>query len=218
MTNPTERPALSPAPAGEDLFFMSLAIEEAKAAAAAGEVPVGAVVACAGRVAGRGRNRREGAKNALAHAELEAIDQACRTLGGWRLWQCTLYVTLEPCTMCTGAILNSRLARVVFGARDPRFGCCGSLTDLTALPFNHRPVLVGGVQAEACAALLSGFFARLRRDRAAKKQKGILPRRFAGAAAPPHGAPAAPARPGGARGPAEGGPCPAGGQDEGTTV
>ena len=146
----------------DDLYFMGLALDLAKQAAALGEVPVGAVVVRGGEVVGRGYNRRESGKNALAHAELAAIDEACRTLGGWRLWQCDLYVTLEPCPMCTGAIINSRIVRVVYGASDPKAGCCGSVIDLTALPFNHKPQLVGGVRAEECAALLSNFFKSLR--------------------------------------------------------
>jgi len=152
-----------------DAYFMGLALELAKQAAALGEVPVGAVVVRGGEVVGHGYNRRESGKNALAHAELAAIDEACRTLGGWRLWQCDLYVTLEPCPMCTGAIINSRIVRVVYGASDPKAGCCGSVVDLTALPFNHKPQLVGGVRAEECAALLSDFFKTLR---TARKQTG----------------------------------------------
>ena len=142
----------------DDDYFMGLALEQARRAAALGEVPVGA-----------GHNRRETGRNALAHAELAAIDAACRELGGWRLWQCDLYVTLEPCPMCTGAIINSRLVRVVYGAGDPRAGCCGSLIDLTALPFNHRPVLVPGVREAECAALLTEFFQNLRQRREKKR-------------------------------------------------
>lgn len=153
----------------DDAYFMGLALELARRAAALGEVPVGAVVVKDGEVVGEGYNLREGAKNALAHAELIAIRDACRRLGGWRLWQCDLYVTLEPCPMCTGAAINSRMVRVVYGAKDPRAGCCGSLIDLTALPFNHRPQLVGGVREAECADLLREFFARLRRARAEKK-------------------------------------------------
>ena len=145
--------------------MMHLAIGLAEEAAAEGEVPVGCVVVLGDRVVGRGRNRRERGKNALCHAELEAIDEACRTLGGWRLWQCTLYVTLEPCPMCAGAIVNARIPRVVYGAADPKNGCCGSVVNLFSLPFNHRPELTGGVLEEECAALLSGFFERLRLQR-----------------------------------------------------
>lgn len=117
-----------------DEQLMQAALEEARAAAALGEVPVGAVVAKDGEIIARAHNLRENGKNAIYHAELLAIDAACKALGGWRLWQCELFVTLEPCPMCSGAIINSRLKRVVYGARDPKAGCCGSLTDLFALP------------------------------------------------------------------------------------
>ena len=153
----------------DDAYFMGLALEQARRAAALGEVPVGAVVVRDGQVVGAGHNRRETGRSALAHAELAAIDAACRELGGWRLWQCDLYVTLEPCPMCTGAIINRRIVRVVYGAADPRAGCCGSLIDLTALPFNHRPVLVRGVREAECAALLTEFFKDLRQKRAEKR-------------------------------------------------
>ena len=145
-----------------DESYMSLALELAREAAKLGEVPVGAVAVWDGEVVGTGFNRRETGKNALAHAELEAIDAACRKLGGWRLHRCDLYVSLEPCPMCAGAIVNARIRRVVFGARDPKAGCFGSVSDFAALPFNHRPEVVGGVLAEACAAELSAFFQRLR--------------------------------------------------------
>ena len=145
-----------------DESYMSLALELAREAARLGEVPVGAVAVWDGEVVGTGFNRRETGKNALAHAELEAIDAACRKLGGWRLHRCDLYVTLEPCPMCAGAIVNARIRRVVFGTRDPKAGCFGSVSDFAALPFNHRPEVVGGVLAEACAAELSAFFQRLR--------------------------------------------------------
>ena len=155
----------------KDAYFMGLALTLARRAAVLGEVPVGAVVVRDSEVVGEGYNLRESGKSALAHAELIAIRDACRRLGGWRLWQCDLYVTLEPCPMCTGAAINSRLVRVVYGARDPRAGCCGSLIDLTALPFNHRPQLVGGVREEECAALLRQFFADLRRARVERKER-----------------------------------------------
>ena len=161
-------PAPPEASAAEDERFMREALALAREAAAEGEVPVGAVVVCGGAIVGRGRNRREQDKTALAHAELEAIAGACRTLGGWRLWQCTLYVTLEPCPMCRGAIINSRLKRVVYGARDPKAGCCGSLTDLFALPFNHHPVIESGLLEEEAQALLQDFFAMMREKRKKK--------------------------------------------------
>lgn len=142
--------------------FMRQAIALAMQAEALGEVPVGAVVVKDGEVVGRGFNRRETGKNALAHAEIEAINEACRTLGGWRLFGCDLYVTLEPCPMCAGAIINARIDRVFFGASDPKAGSCGSLTDLFALPYNHRPQVVGGVLGDECSQLLTSFFRRLR--------------------------------------------------------
>jgi len=145
-----------------DISFMKEALALAGESAARGEVPVGAVVVIDGRIAGRGRNRRELCKNALYHAELEAIDEACKTLGGWRLWQCELYVTLEPCPMCAGAIINARIRRVVFGAHDQKAGSCGSVVNLFELPYNHKPELRGGVLEEECASKLSEFFRELR--------------------------------------------------------
>lgn len=142
---------------------MDQAIELAKEAAKEGEVPVGAVVVIDGRIVGRGRNRRETDKNALAHAEIEAINEACKTLGGWRLWQCDMYVTLEPCPMCTGAIINSRIKRLVYGASDSKAGSCGSVVNLFSLPYNHKPEVISGLKQEECAALLSDFFKRLRK-------------------------------------------------------
>lgn len=154
---------------------MQAALEEARIAFEAGEVPVGAVIAKDGEIIARAHNLRENGKNALYHAELMAIDEACRVLGGWRLWQCELFVTLEPCPMCSGAIINSRLRRVVYGASDPKAGCCGSLTDLFALPFNHHPVIEHGLLEEEAQALLQQFFISLRNKRLAakalKKQK-----------------------------------------------
>lgn len=141
---------------------MEKAMELAKLAADEGEVPVGAVITLNGEIVGTGRNRREKDKNALAHAELEAIDEACRKLGGWRLWQCEMYVTLEPCPMCTGAIINSRIKRLVYGASDYKAGSCGSVVNLFELPYNHKPEVVSGVKKEECAALLTNFFKKLR--------------------------------------------------------
>ena len=154
-----------------DEEFMREAIALAREAAAEGEVPVGCVVVDGETIVGRGRNRRERAKNALSHAELEAINEACRTLGGWRLWRCTLYVTLEPCPMCAGAIINARIPRVVFGASDPKAGSCGSLTDLFALPYNHRPTVQPGVLEEECRGLLTDFFRHLRENPEVKTWK-----------------------------------------------
>lgn len=148
--------------------LMRQAIELAREAAADGEVPVGAVVARRGEIIGRGRNRRESARSALAHAEIEAIHDACRRLGGWRLFDCELYVTLEPCPMCAGAIINARIDRVIYGAPDPKAGSCGSVTDLFAMPYNHHPACAGGLLKDECAALLNDFFQSLRES---KKEK-----------------------------------------------
>lgn len=145
-----------------DEMFMRCALDLAREAAAEGEVPVGAVIVKGADIISCGRNRREKGKNALQHAELEAIDGACRTLGGWRLWECELFVTLEPCPMCAGAVINARIPRVVFGASDPKAGSCGSVVNLFDLPYNHKPKVVGGVLREECAALLTGFFRSLR--------------------------------------------------------
>ena len=141
---------------------MLAAIAQAELAAEEKEVPVGAVITRRGEIVSVGRNRREYGKNALYHAEIEAIDNACKALGGWRLWECEMYVTLEPCPMCTGAIINSRIKRVVFGAYDKKAGCCGSVTNLFDMPFNHRPEIIGGFMQEECAAILSDFFKKLR--------------------------------------------------------
>ena len=139
--------------------YMALALALAREAADAGEVPVGCVIADGeGRVIGRGRNRREESGDATAHAEVEAIRQACAALGNWRLENCSIYVTLEPCPMCTGAIINSRIPTVVFGAREALSGSCGSVIDLFSENYGHRPAVFGGVLAEDCAALLRGFF------------------------------------------------------------
>ena len=140
-----------------DFELMGLALDEARKAAALGEVPVGAVVARHGEVVAAAHNTRETEKNALHHAELLAIDGACKALGGWRLWECELFVTLEPCPMCAGAIVNSRIRRVVYGAADAKAGCCGSVTDLFALPFNHHPVVESGLRAEEAQTLLQAF-------------------------------------------------------------
>ncbi len=146
----------------QDTDFMEAALLLAKEAAADGEVPVGCVIVRNGEIVGRGRNRREVARNALAHAEVEAINDACRNLGGWRLWECTLYVTLEPCPMCGGAIVNARIPRVVFGASDAKAGVCGSVCNLFSMEFNHHPQVERGVLEEECAALLRDFFSELR--------------------------------------------------------
>ncbi len=148
-----------------DEKYMREALRLAEISGEEGEVPVGAVAVWDGRIVGRGRNRRELAKNALCHAELEAINEACTVLGGWRLWKCELYVTLEPCPMCAGAIINARIPRVYYGARDPKGGACGGVVNLFSLPFNHRAEVVGGILEDEAALLLSSFFARLRREK-----------------------------------------------------
>ena len=147
-----------------DEMYMREALSLAAEAAAEGEVPVGAVVVCEGEIVGTGRNRRELGKNALYHAELEAIDAACKRLGGWRLHKCEIYVTLEPCPMCTGAIINARLKRLVYGARDPKAGSAGSVVNLFELPYNHTPQVKAGVLEEECAQILRQFFRKLRKN------------------------------------------------------
>lgn len=144
--------------------YMKRALELAKEAFAEGEVPVGAVVVkkTTGEIVGEGKNRRETAKNALAHAEIEAIDMACRTLGGWRLPECALYVTLEPCPMCCGAIINSRIDNVYFGAYDKKSGSAQSVQRMFELPYNYRPEVIGGMMEEECSGILSDFFRELR--------------------------------------------------------
>ena len=146
----------------EDRDYMLAALELAKEAAAEGEVPVGCVVVRNGEIVGRGRNRREKIRNALCHAELEAINEACSHLGGWRLWECTLYVTLEPCPMCAGAIINARIPRVVYGASDTKAGSCGSVCDLFSMAYNHQPEVTRGLLEEECAQILTEFFRQLR--------------------------------------------------------
>jgi tRNA(adenine34) deaminase len=142
--------------------FMEEALELARQAAADGEVPVGCVIVRGDQIVGRGRNRRECSRNALAHAEVEAIRDACETLGGWRRWDCTMYVTLEPCPMCAGAIINARIPKVVCGAKDAKAGACGSVCDLFNMGFNHHPVITYGTLGEPCADLLTQFFTDLR--------------------------------------------------------
>ncbi len=142
--------------------YMKLALELAREAAAAGEVPVGCVIVRDGQVVGRGRNRREEKRSIASHAEMEAIAQANEALGSWRLDGCELYVTLEPCPMCAGAILNARISRVWYGARDAAMGACGGVTNLYMEDFANRPALVGGILAQECRQVLSDFFSSLR--------------------------------------------------------
>ena len=142
--------------------YMRQALELARLAMAEGEVPVGCVIVRDGAVVGRGRNRRETAQTALGHAELEAIAQACRTLGGWRLAGCALYVTLEPCPMCAGGIISARIPEIYYGAKDAGFGACGSILNLFEEDFRHHPKIVGHILEAECAALLRDFFAQVR--------------------------------------------------------
>lgn len=146
-----------------DSVFMQRAVELAKISALEGEVPVGAVVVKDNEIVGEGRNRREYGKNALYHAEIEAIDNACRKLGGWRLWQCDMYVTLEPCPMCAGAIINARIKRVYFGTFDKKAGSFGSVVDFNSIAYNHKPEVISGVMQEECSLLLTDFFKKLRK-------------------------------------------------------
>lgn len=148
-----------------DTELMRCAIDLAREATLDGEVPVGAVIVRNGEIIATGRNRRELGKNALLHAEIEAIDNACKKLGGWRLFDCELFVTLEPCPMCAGAIINSRIKRVVYGADDLKAGSVKSVVRLFDLPYNHRPVVESGLLAEECSELLKTFFKSLRKNK-----------------------------------------------------
>ena len=167
LTAGTDRASMKKTTGGtavEDYDFMGEALALAKEAAARGEVPVGCVIVRDGEIVGRGSNRREGDKSALAHAELEAIADACARLGGWRLWQCTLYVTLEPCPMCAGAIINARIPRVVYGAGDSKFGACKSVCSLFSMEFNHHPQVEAGLREQEAAELMQTFFRNLRAE------------------------------------------------------
>ncbi len=156
-----------------DVHFMRAALREAERALDAGEVPVGCVITLEDRIIARGHNRREALQDPTAHAEVLAITAAANHLGSWRLEGTTLYVTLEPCPMCAGAIILARIPRVVFGARDPKAGCCGTLMNLLADPrFNHRPELTGGVLEAECGSMLTAFF---RAIRARGREQGETP-------------------------------------------
>lgn len=152
-------------------IYMKRAIELAEISAGEGEVPVGAVIVrkSTGEIVGEGRNMRENKKNALAHAEIIAIDMACRTLGGWRLPECEMYVTLEPCPMCCGAIINARIDDVIFGAYDLKSGSVESVQKIFELPYNYRPNVTGGIMKEECADILSLFFRNLRQKKKSEK-------------------------------------------------
>lgn len=149
----------------KDELYIKEALELAKEAENLDEVPVGALIVRDGKIIAKAFNRRQTDKCATAHAELLAIEEACRNLGGWRLPGTTLYVTLEPCAMCAGAIVNARVERVVYGASDIRFGALGSLFNLAELPLNHKPEVVGGVMAEECKNILSEYFKRKRKKK-----------------------------------------------------
>ena len=142
---------------------MELAVDQAKLSALEMEVPVGAIVLHKNKVIASGRNRREKLNNSLYHAEIEAINKACLNLKSWRLLECTIYITLEPCPMCAGAIINSRIPSLVYGAKDYKSGCCGSVINLFEFPFNHKPEIISGVLEQKCSRLLSNFFKNLRR-------------------------------------------------------
>ena len=142
--------------------FMNKALILAKSAALHGDVPVGAVIVCDGKIIAEGQNKREKDNNSLLHAEIEAINEACRYKNSKYLTDCTLYVTLEPCPMCAGAVINSRIGKVVYGAYDDKAGCFGTLADFTALPFNHQPEIIGGYMEKESSEILSGFFSKLR--------------------------------------------------------
>ena len=145
-------------------YYMTLALALAEQAAAEGEIPVGCVIVKDGSVVGRGRNRREGAASALAHAEVEAIAEANKALGTWRLNGCTMYVTLEPCPMCAGAIINARVSRLYYGAKEENSGCCGSVLNLFCENFGFSPAIVGGIMEAECRKILQDFFLSIRNN------------------------------------------------------
>ena len=143
-------------------YFMKLALDEAKKAYELGEIPIGAVVVKNNEIISTGYNKRELNKNALLHAEIEAIYKACEKLGGWRLWECELYVTLEPCPMCAGAIVNAHIPKVYFGAYDQKNGSCGSAINVLSMSNNFKPYYEGGILEEECRNIIKDFFKRLR--------------------------------------------------------
>ncbi len=165
-------------------FYMRAALRQAEKACAEDETPVGAVIVHEGRIIGRGRNRREQSQDVTRHAEIEAIRQACRHFGSWRLDGCTLYVTLEPCVMCAGAIVQSRIARVFYGANDPKAGAAGSVTNIFDLSINHQTAIIGGLLHAECSKILKDFFRRRReQDKAAgsrSRRKALAVARLAG--------------------------------------
>ncbi len=154
----------------EQEIFMNRALELARQAFNEDEVPIGAVVVRNGEIVGEGYNKRDTQKNALLHAEAIAIYNACNKLGGWRLWECDLYVTVEPCPMCSGAIINSRIRNLYFGAKNPKAGACGSVINLFDYPFNHKPNITSGLLEEECSQIMTEFFLKLREKRKAEKE------------------------------------------------
>ena len=148
-----------------DELFMKEALKFAQESFEENEVPVGAVIVKGNKIVGVGRNRREKTKNALAHAEIEAINNACQNLEGWRLWECDIYVTLEPCPMCSGAIVNARIPNVYFGAFDKNFGCCGSTLNILELNNSFKPNYQGGILEDECSKMLTDFFKKLRKSK-----------------------------------------------------
>lgn len=148
-----------------DEFFMRIALDEARSACETGDIPVGAVITCGDEIVAKGRNRREERGNAVAHAEVLAIEEACQRMGSWRLSDCTLYVTLEPCPMCAGAIVNSRIKRVVYGASDSVSGCVGSVLNINSYPFNHAFKVTSGVLSDESTELLRNFFEKKRKQK-----------------------------------------------------
>lgn len=150
--------------------YMLAAILQAKKAASIGEVPVGAVIVLNDKIVSRGYNLREKKSNALLHAEIVAIDKACKKLGSWRLEDCEIFVTLEPCPMCAGGIINSRIKKLYFGAFDEKAGVCKSVLNLFDFPFNHKVEFFGGILESECSKLLSNFFRQLRKSKATKSQ------------------------------------------------
>ncbi|MDD4690162.1 MAG: tRNA adenosine(34) deaminase TadA [Eubacteriales bacterium] len=145
--------------------FMKSALAQAEKAAQIGEVPIGAIIVKDSKIIARGYNKREYKKNALYHAEIIAIEKACKKLNSWRLSGCELYVTLEPCPMCMGAIINSRIDKVYFGAYDKKAGSCGSIINLNDYPYNHHPEITGSILQNECSSILSTFFANLRKQK-----------------------------------------------------
>ena len=164
----------------DSVYYMKEAIRQAKKAAAIGEVPIGCVIVYEDKIIARGYNRRTTDKNTLAHAELQAIKKASKKLGDWRLEGCTMYVTLEPCQMCSGAIVQARIPRVVMGCRNPKAGCAGSILNLLQMPeFNHQVEITEGIRGEECSLLLKTFFKDLRK-RLKEEKKREKERRSAG--------------------------------------